>query len=49
MARATSWNSTAIHDKAMKAVRDSAYDDEVAAARPIYTVTFPLFAAYLVS
>ena len=29
-------HSVAIHDKAMKAVRDSAYDDQVPMARPIY-------------
>ena len=29
-------HSIAVHDKAMKAVRDSAYDDEVAMAKPIY-------------
>ena len=35
--------SIAIHDKAMKAVRDSAYDDEVAMAKPVYDKLLKLF------
>ena len=37
-------HSIAMHDKAMKAVRDSAYDNEVEAARPIYDKLLKLFA-----
>ena len=36
-------HSVAIHDKAMKAVRDSAYDDEVALAKPIYDKLLKMF------
>ena len=36
-------HSIAVHDKAMKAVRDSAYDDEVAMAKPIYDKLLKMF------
>ena len=36
-------HTTAIHDKALKAVRDSAYDHEVAMAKPIYETLLKLF------
>ena len=36
-------HSVAIHDKAMKAVRDSAYDGEVAMAKPIYDKLIQMF------
>ena len=36
-------HSMAVHGEAMKAVRDSAYDHEVATAKPIYDTLFKLF------
>ena len=36
-------HSIAIHDKAMKAVRDSAYDEEVAKAKPVYAKLIKMF------
>ena len=36
-------HSIAIHDKAMKAVRDSAYDEEVARAKPVYAKLIKMF------
>ena len=36
-------HSIAIHDKAINAVRDSAYADEVAMAKPIYDKLLRMF------